>query len=287
MYMGQYKVPQNVETEDKILGPLSVKQFIYVIIALMWAFLMWRIFSAYLIVALIFAFPVTGFFLLLGFGQREGVPFEDYVVAFIRFLIVPRKRMWIKDDSKEVIVQEAEKPKEDINMGKNVSAGQLKKLANIIDTRGNYKDPSISLGADDNEAEVYAARIIGPAQVGGITAAAQAGVLATQSTTVRDDVLDQANPRSEKVAQMLETAEEVTHENAVKQVNQALQQNTGGTSNSNNQTPTPKQQTNNPAQNIAAASEVLRRTAGLPVQRVAEKINQQQLVPGNSVQLKK
>ena len=43
--MGQYKVPQNVETEDKILGPLSVKQFIYVIIALMWAFLMWRILS--------------------------------------------------------------------------------------------------------------------------------------------------------------------------------------------------------------------------------------------------
>ncbi|MDQ5943313.1 MAG: hypothetical protein QG675_81 [Patescibacteria group bacterium] len=286
--MGQYKVPQNVETEDKILGPLSVKQFIYVIIALMWAFLMWRLFSSYLIVALIAAFPVTGFFLLLGFGQREGVPFEDYVVAFIRFLIVPRKRMWIKDDSKEVIVQDTEKPKDDINMGKNVSTGQLKKLANIIDTRGNYKDPSISLSADDNEAEVYAARIIGPAQVGGSTAAAQAGVLATQSTTVRDDVLDQANPRSEKVAQMLVTAEEVTHDNAVRQVNQALQQNANGATSSNNQASTPQQQqSNNPAQNIAAASEMLRKTVGLPVQRVAEKINQQQLVPGNSVQLKK
>lgn len=282
--MGQYKVPQNVETEDKILGPLSVKQFIYVIIALMWAFLMWRIFSAYLIVVLIFAFPVTGFFLLLGFGQREGVPFEDYVVAFIRFLIVPRKRVWIKDDSKEVIVKDQEKPKEDINMGKNVSAGQLKKLANIIDTRGNYKDPSISLSADDNEAEIYAARIIGPAQVGASTAAAQAGVLNPQSATVRDDVLDQANPRSEKVAQMLVTAEEVTHDNAVKQVNQALQHSAD---NPPANAAVQPQQAVNPAQNIAAASEVLRKTAGLPVQRVAEKVNQQQLVPGNSVQLKK
>jgi len=283
--MGQYKVPQNVETEDKILGPLSVKQFIYVIIALMWAFLMWRIFSAYIIIALIFAFPVTGFFLLLGFGQREGVPFEDYVVAFIRFLIVPRKRMWIKDDSKEVIVKDVEKPKEEFGVGKNVSSGQLKKLANIIDTRGNYKDPSISLSADDNEAEVYAARIIGPAQVGTSTAAAQAGVLKTQSATIRDDVLDQANPRSEQVAQMLINAEEATHDNAIKQVNQALQQNP------NNPASNSSQQTQpvaiNPAQNIAAASEVLRKTVGLPVQRVAEKINQQQLVPGNSVQLKK
>lgn len=282
--MGQYKVPQNVETEDKILGPLSVKQFIYVIIALMWAFLMWRIFSAYLIVALIFAFPVTGFFLLLGFGQREGVPFEDYVVAFIRFLIVPRKRMWIKDDSKEVIVKDVEQPKNEFGQGKNVSSGQLKKLANIIDTRGNYKDPSISLSADDNEAEIYAARIIGPAQVGSSTAAAQAGVLTTQSTTLRDDVLDQTNPRSEKVAQMLVTAEEITHDNAVKQVNQALQQNPN---NPPNPVSPQSHQPTNPAQNIAAASDILRKTVGLPVQRVAEKINQQQLVPGNSVQLKK
>lgn len=283
--MGQYKVPQNVETEDKILGPLSVKQFIYVIIALMWAFLMWRIFSAYIIVALIFAFPVTGFFLLLGFGQREGVPFEDYVVAFIRFLIVPRKRMWIKDDSKEVIVKDVEKPKDEFALGKNVSSGQLKKLANIIDTRGNYKDPSISIGADDNEAEVYAARIIGPAQVGTSTAAAQAGVLKTQSATIRDDVLDQANPRSEQVAQMLISAEEATHDNAVKQVNQALQQNPNNPA--SNSSPQTQPVAINPAQNIAAASEVLRKTVGLPVQRVAEKINQQQLVPGNSVQLKK
>lgn len=283
--MGQYKVPQNVETEDKILGPLSVKQFIYVIIALMWAFLMWRIFSSYIIVALIFAFPVTGFFLLLGFGQREGVPFEDYVVAFIRFLIVPRKRMWIKDDSKEVIVKDVEKPKDEFALGKNVSSGQLKKLANIIDTRGNYKDPSISIGADDNEAEVYAARIIGPAQVGTSTAAAQAGVLKTQSATIRDDVLDQANPRSEQVAQMLISAEEATHDNAVKQVNQALQQNPNNPA--SNSSPQTQPVAINPAQNIAAASEVLRKTVGLPVQRVAEKINQQQLVPGNSVQLKK
>ena len=283
--MGQYKVPQNVETEDKILGPLSVKQFIYVIIALMWAFLMWRIFSSYIIVALIFAFPVTGFFLLLGFGQREGVPFEDYVVAFIRFLIVPRKRMWIKDDSKEVIVKDVEKPKDEFALGKNVSSGQLKKLANIIDTRGNYKDPSISLSADDNEAEVYAARIIGPAQVGTSTAAAQAGVLKTQSATVRDDVLDQANPRSEQVAQMLISAEEATHDNAVKQVNQALQQNPNNPA--SNSSPQTQPAAINPAQNIAAASEVLRKTVGLPVQRVAEKINQQQLVPGNIVQLKK
>ena len=35
--MGQYKVPQNVEAEDKILGPLTFKQFIYALMGFGWA----------------------------------------------------------------------------------------------------------------------------------------------------------------------------------------------------------------------------------------------------------
>ena len=66
---------------------------------------------------------------------------------------------------------------------------------------------------------------------------------------------------------------------AVRQVNKALSQPQDNT--------TQQPQSANPAQNIAAASDILRKTVGLPVQRVAERINQQQLIPGNSVQLKK
>ncbi len=33
--MAVYKVPQDVEAEDKLLGPFSMRQFIYLIIAAM------------------------------------------------------------------------------------------------------------------------------------------------------------------------------------------------------------------------------------------------------------
>ncbi|MCF0232804.1 MAG: PrgI family protein, partial [Enterococcus sp.] len=31
--MAQYKVPQNVEADDKLLGPFSFRQFIYLLVA--------------------------------------------------------------------------------------------------------------------------------------------------------------------------------------------------------------------------------------------------------------
>ncbi len=274
--MGQYKVPQDVETEDKILGPLSIKQFIYVIIALLWAFLMWRIFSFSILIAIVFAFPVTGFFLMLGFGQREGVPFEDFVVAFIRFLIVPRKRMWIKDDSKEVVVQDA--PKKDpthVSSTKNVTPGQLKQLASIIDTRGNFKDPSISLPDENNQADVYASRIIGPAQVGAATPASGAGVVSPQATTPKDDVLDETSVHATQVNQMLQNAEEAARNSAVAQMQKVIA-NPQSQAQQQPQVPQP-----NPA-----ANQIVRQTEGLTVQRVAAHANQQ-LNAGQQVQLRK
>jgi len=272
--MASYKVPQNVETEDKILGPLSVKQFVYVIIGLMWAFLMWRIFSSYIIVAVILALPVTGFFFLLGFGQREGVPFEDYLVAFLRFLLVPRKRTWIKDDSKEVIIRDTPKPEDLLKpKEKNVSTGQLKQLASIIDTRGNFKDPTIQVHDDDNEAALYANRIIGPAQNNGQTS------VAGQVATVRDDVLDDANQRSAAVGQLLHNTEQDVRSKAVAQVQQALQQ-----APAQQQQPAPI--ATQPVNQVAA--QIARQAGQLTVQRVAVHANtqSQQLNPGDSVQLR-
>lgn len=272
--MGQYKVPQNVETEDKILGPLSVKQFIYVIIGLLWGFLMWRIFSFSIVVAVIFALPVTGFFLLLGFGSREGVPFEDYVVAFIRFLIVPRQRIWIKDDRKDVIVKDPEKPKENLEKTSTVTTGQLKQLANIIDTRGNFKDPTIQLHEGDNEATIYAQRIIGPQAQSDLQGPDQ---LATQ----KDDVLDENSQRAAAVGELLQSAKENTRDKAATQVQQAINKPGSVIEPSSTQPATA------PSPN---AAQVAMQGGGLTIKQVALRANEQaqprSLEPGASVQLK-
>jgi hypothetical protein len=48
--MAVYKVPQDVEAEDKLIGPFSFRQFIYLIVAALGIFLSWalsQIFSGF------------------------------------------------------------------------------------------------------------------------------------------------------------------------------------------------------------------------------------------------
>jgi hypothetical protein len=71
--MAQYQVPQFIEVEDKIFGPLTLKQFIYLAggggVCLMFFTLlpMWLFF--------ILALPVVAFSGLLAFYQVNGRPF--------------------------------------------------------------------------------------------------------------------------------------------------------------------------------------------------------------------
>jgi hypothetical protein len=268
--MGQYKVPQNVETEDKILGPLSIKQFIYLIIAVLWAFLMWRLFTWFLPLAVLLALPVSGFLVLLAFGSREGVPFEDYVVAFIRFLTLPRKLEWQKDDSKEMVVKDTKLKVAPEVQAKNVTKGQLKQLAAIIDTRGGVKDPSIQLQEENNLDVVNASRVIG-VQTGGSNTSVK--TVDNQFATGADDILDESGSRSQDVNQLLQTAEANVKQQAASVVQTAIA----------NPSAAPPVQAAPPS---PEAYVIAQKANNLPVTSVAKRANEQQLSPGQPVQLR-
>lgn len=273
--MGQYKVPQDVEAEDKLIGPLSLRQFIYIVIAVAWAGFMWAIFGKIsIILVIVLALPVSGFFILLGVGRRQEQSFENYFVAMVRFAVVPRIRLWQKDTSNEVIVKEAPKKVEEVRR-KNVNEGGLKQLALIIDTRGNLKDPSIQLQDETNPAVQYNQRIIDPSQVAQI-----ADRPLSQVATTKDDVLNEASPRQAEVGQLLQNVEQDIHNKAVKQVAQEL-----------------KTAPNQPAQPVAnqpsqaPPSDAILKMAtlqggNLTVEQLARQANEQHLQEGQEVSLK-
>jgi hypothetical protein len=91
--MAVYKVPQDVEAEDKLIGPFSFRQFIYLIVAAMAIFLAYafsRIFWALAIIPV----PVAIFFLVLALPLKKDQPMETYLTAIVRFLLKPRVRLW-------------------------------------------------------------------------------------------------------------------------------------------------------------------------------------------------
>src|SRR6185369_4769443 len=99
--MGQYKVPQNVEAEDKILGPLTFKEFIYALIGFGWAAIIFAVFRKIPAVMIVLGFPPTLLFMLLAFYNRDGQNFEQLLLAMVQFFAASRRRAWAKDDTLE------------------------------------------------------------------------------------------------------------------------------------------------------------------------------------------
>lgn len=136
--MGQYKVPQDVEAEDKILGPYTLKQFIYAVIGVAYGFLTFRIFfGATPVLFFLIGVPPTILFLMLGLYQRKDQPFEALFLALVAFWTKPRKRIWLKEPITEVFKIVQPPLKEDVTQqSPGEVRSQLDHLAQIIDTRG-------------------------------------------------------------------------------------------------------------------------------------------------------
>lgn len=143
--MGTYKVPQNVEAEDKILGPLSLKQFIYALMGLGWGFLTFAILKSVLFLWFIVGVPPTLFMLGLGLYQRDDQPLEVFVVAIAQFFARPRQRFWQKEPIAEVFRLEPPPPKaEQVKRDPREVHSQLQQLAELVDTRGwSMKEPEL------------------------------------------------------------------------------------------------------------------------------------------------
>ena len=136
--MAEYKVAQDVEAEDKLIGPFSFRQFIYLIIAAVAVALAWGLGQVFIGLAVI-PLPVIIFFTVLALPLRKDQPMEVYVAAIISYRLKPRKRVWSPDGIESLI--EITVPKAvDEHLTKDLSQMETEKrlsyLADIADTKG-------------------------------------------------------------------------------------------------------------------------------------------------------
>lgn len=137
--MAQYKVLQDIEAEDKLLGPLSMRQFIYAAITIALGFVSFRLFTTSVwFLGFIFVAPALFFGLLsapLG-GQQSS---EIWLLAKIRFFLMPRRRIWDQTGIQQLVTITAPK-KAEKQLTKGYSQDEvksrLKTLATTLDTRG-------------------------------------------------------------------------------------------------------------------------------------------------------
>ncbi|MEN9413554.1 MAG: hypothetical protein RLZZ342_641 [Candidatus Parcubacteria bacterium] len=88
----QFQVPQFIEVEDKIFGPLTFKQFVYVGGALGTSYLFWRLLPFFISVPLIIA--IVGMGVALAFMQVNGRPFITGVESAFYYFFKGKLYLW-------------------------------------------------------------------------------------------------------------------------------------------------------------------------------------------------
>lgn len=130
----RFQVPQFIEIEDKIFGPLTFKQFIYVAGGVGIAVILFVFLPKFL--AAIIALPVVLFGAALAFYKLNGKPFVNVVEAFVKYTFTSKLYIWKKEE-KQVISnqpQMARKPIEQVYVPK-LSGSKLKELTWSLDIK--------------------------------------------------------------------------------------------------------------------------------------------------------
>lgn len=137
--MAVYKVPQDVEADDKLIGPFSFRQFIYLIIvaiSMACAYLLSRLFIPLAIIPL----PIIIFFAALALPLRKDQPMEAYLSAVVSFYFLKsRKRFWIPDGIDSFVTIIPPKDADKIltkELDESEATRRLSYLADLVDTHG-------------------------------------------------------------------------------------------------------------------------------------------------------
>lgn len=137
--MKQFQVPQFITIEDKVIGPFTIKQFLYLaagagVVLLAYAFL--QTFLFFLTAGL--AGTLAG---SLAFLKVNEQPFPTILKNAIVYLMRPRLYIWRKEEPKRTKKsQDAKKPETTIAAIPKLSASKLTDLAWSLDIKERLRE---------------------------------------------------------------------------------------------------------------------------------------------------
>ena len=225
--MAVYKVPQDVEADDKLLGPFSFKQFVFLIVAVGMIALAWGLFSVLPPLAII-PVPIALFFGALALPLRKDQPMEVYLAAVISFMLKPKQRLW-RADGIERMVEVIAPRVEEKQYGKGYDQAEVNRrlsyLATLVDTHGwsvrGVDNPNSSVGGSSMQADWY------------------------NEAQAAQDPLDPSSKTARAFETLIEQADERRHDEIVQQMQRA-QATPTTQDNQDDQAPSPQPSTFDP-----------------------------------------
>jgi len=143
--MQQFTVPQFIDVEDKIIGPITARQFIIFLIAAIIIGISYRLFDS----ALFSTIGIITFLLAVVFGflKVNGRPFHFFLLNLIQTWRRPNIRVWNNRLAKVVDSEKIPTLKFDSTKSAKeyYEKSRLAELSLVVDTEGEYR------GTDDED----------------------------------------------------------------------------------------------------------------------------------------
>lgn len=139
----QYAVPQFTEFEDKLIGPLTLKQFLFLlatggVILFFYSLLQLSIFFFF------FAVPIGLIGLAIAFAKFNGRPMYGYLGAIFNFISRPQARIFMREEP-TVFLKKTVTTNDQLPIANPEPAeSRLKKLAYLLDQKTQEEEELIT-----------------------------------------------------------------------------------------------------------------------------------------------
>ena len=137
--MKQFQVPQFIDVEDKILGPITMRQFFIMLIPMGAGILLYFLLRLWLVV--IIEIPLIIGCALFAFYRPYGMRFSRFFGAFLSYSLKPRMFIWKREERARVVFtgeKEGQHPSEPKKQ--SVERGGLKSKRSSVETGSTYRE---------------------------------------------------------------------------------------------------------------------------------------------------
>ena len=133
--MPQYQIPQFIDIEDKILGPLTIRQFFYFLAAAAIGFILWNFLTfQHFIIAMVI---IGGISVMFAFVKINGKSFNAFVHNLVSFIFSSQKYVWEKEGPTAAPKEARQEKKQKNDAAKKMSEKEIKNLASLLDVKEN------------------------------------------------------------------------------------------------------------------------------------------------------
>lgn len=137
--MQQFTVPQFIDVESKIIGPITTRQFLILLSAAILVAIFYKVFDFSLFVTL--TVFVVGIAAVFAFAKINGRPFHFFILNLVQTLRRPHLRIWNNrlTESEQEEKAPVTKVEEKSTTKEYYKKSRLAELALVVDTKGRYK----------------------------------------------------------------------------------------------------------------------------------------------------